>query len=146
MKTLVISTLAIFFIIGCAGELTKEQSEIVYSHSVQLSKADLKIKILSFINETYMSGKSVIQTNEDGLISGNVIAQFALVSKLDYSFIIKYQDSTYKVKCIVKGIIGWNNEYVDNNNTANYADKIKKEFDSFDLKLFTYLSKKSSDF
>jgi hypothetical protein len=146
MKQILFSFFVILSLAGCAGELTKEQSEMVYSHSVQISKADLKIKILSFINENYVSGKSVLQINEDGLISGNVISQFALLSKLEYSFIIKYQDSTYKVKCVVKRIIGYNDRDVDYSDWGNYANKVKKEFDAFDNKLLAYLSKKTDDF
>ena len=146
MKHILFSFIVILLLAGCAGELTKEQSEVIYSHSVQLSKADLKVKILTFINENYMSGKSVIQFNEDGLIGGNVISQFALISKLEYSFTIKYQDNSYKVKCVVKRIIGFSGNDLANNDMANYADKIKKEFDEFDNKLFAALSKKAEDF
>jgi hypothetical protein len=132
-----------FILQSCAKELTKEQSENVYSHSVQLSKAELKLKILSFINENYMSGKSVLQINEDGLISGNVVSQFAVITAMEYSFIIKYQDSTYKVKCIVKRMFR-GSEDVSASDWGYYADKVMKEFNSFDEKLFVYLSKKSN--
>ena len=145
MKNILFSIIFIMFLGGCADQLTKEQSEVIYSHPVQFSKADLKLKILSFINENYVSGKAVLQVNEDGLISGNVVSQFALITKLEYSFIIKYQDSSYKVKCIVKRMFR-GSEDVDANDWGNYADKVKKEFDAFDNSLFNALSKKVDDF
>lgn len=135
-------------------ELTKDESEVIYSHEVKSSKAELKMKILSFISEKFTSGKAVIQVNEDGLISGNStilnLSQFLTIrTSFEYTFIVKYQDNSYKVKCIAKNLYN-----TDSNSTydlspsgwGQYATDIKKTFDDFDKSLNDYITSKIDNF
>lgn len=64
---------------------------------------------------------------------------------MEYSFLLKYQDNTYKVKCILKRIFEDEID-IDKSMYGYYADKIQKEFKSFDSDLFQALSKNSENF
>ena len=154
MKYFVFILTALILLSCMPSELTKEQSEVVYSHKIPLSKSDLKLKILSFVNEKYHSGKAVIQTNDDGIVSGNIVisdfaGNFIVRTSLEYTFIIKYQDAAYKIKCIVKDIRNTDSRQTYSQNPSqwgSYAKEVQSAFDTFDTSLNNYLNEKNSEF
>lgn len=140
-----------FFILSCVSqkELTKEESEKIYEHQVQLNESEIKDKILTFVNENFYSGKAVIQTNEQNLISGNYnffCSDFDPLGSMqvfcDATFIIKYYENSYKIKFVVKEMFTRSSSGVGNLSSTlwgNYAEDINNNFTSFDKALLEYI-------
>lgn len=136
--------------------LTKEESEKVYEHKVDLSQKELKTKLLIYINEKFHSSKSVIQINEEGLISGNAIADLgcsdplcAITNSLEFTFILKYEDNFYKIKYIVKNILSNSSSGTQSlipTSWGLYAEKIDEVFSILEFDLYNYLNKKNEIF
>ena len=121
--------------------LTQEEKEVVYSHNVELTKDKIKTKLMQFVNETFKSSKAVIQTNEDGLLSGNGVVllgadAFGVVKTyMEFTFMFKYQDNQYKLKCIIKNLYNVDSKSTYDINAYNYGNwkkEIDDEFVKFD--------------
>jgi hypothetical protein len=121
--------------------LIKEDREKIYEHSCKLSKEELKIKIMNFLNLYFISSKGVIQTNDDGIIAGNYHSKLGWVGLTKvfpvYTFIIKYSDKSFKVKIVVKQIyMGCAYcDLVDESKWGNFKDDIYKDWDNFNESL-----------
>lgn len=143
--------LFLIIIVGCASTsyLTQEQSEKVFSHDVSLTKEQIKQKLLVFINENYYSGKSVLQTNEDGLLSGNGTIQIYEFAGhpifMDVTFIVKYDEKNYRVKWIVKDIKDSKQSYA-RGYWGHYTEYIEKSIQENDSMMYKYLSTDQTDF
>jgi hypothetical protein len=133
--------------------LTKEQSERIVEHNVNLSKEEIKINVLSYINEKFGSGKAVIQSNEDGFIAGNVIFYIGASDLLglygDYletTFLIKYQTNNYRVKYIIKNLYTEIRGKIDIHPYywGKYSAKIDSALTNFDNDLLKYLSERTN--
>lgn len=135
--------------------LTQQEKEVVYSYKVEVTKEQIRIKLLQFINETFKSSKAVIQVNEDGLLSGNGVVFLSsdaiglIKTYMEFTFMFKYEDNQYKVKCLVKNLYN-----VDHKSTydlaehqyGNYKEKILAEFAKFDKSVNDYLTNKNNSF
>jgi len=150
MKLLVIISVAgILLLQACySNYLTKEESEKVFEHKVDLSKEEIRNRLILYANEEFVSSKAVIQTDEDGLLAGNGVVPldvFLIGLRMKFTFIVKYTDDSYKVKWIVKDIF-------TNNGSAlpgvwgEYAGEIDEAIKKSDEDRFAYLSDNSSDF
>lgn len=145
----------LFLLFGGCYSLTKEPKiepiEIVYTHQVQMDKAELRTKILSYISEKAGSAKSVIQVNEENIISGNinsVIEEGSLLSNtmyLNYSFVIKLDTASYKIKLIAKYLYDKNMDFPQGL-WGSHSEQIRVSFDRFDKTLYNYITSKESDF
>ncbi len=147
--------LSILFV-GCAGqkELTKEQSEKIFEHNTPLSKDQIKSKLLTFVNENFVSGKAVIQTNDDGILSGNYNFNLGNYDPLGMyqvftqsTFIIKYLDNSFKMKMLVKDLYLMSSQGekpLTQTMWGNYANEIQTGFNNFDSTLVNYLNSKDT--
>lgn len=101
---------ALYFL-GCTPSkfIADQDKEKVFQHEVSLSKPQVKERLVTYANEKFVSSKAVLQSNEDGLLSGNGISQVTSYLgnpiKMEFTFIVKYTDKSYKVKWIVKNLI-----------------------------------------
>lgn len=142
-----------FILISCTSTsyLTKEQTEKVYTHRINLDKSDIRKKLLLFVNENYHSAASVIQTDEDGIFAGNgiiILDEYGGIPglasgvdvKAEITFIIQYSDKEYTAKWILKDIIAANKS-TPSFYWGNYAKQLKYAFNENDQNLFHYLSK-----
>lgn len=151
MKTLLIFTVAFMLTIyGCSMSkpLTSVQNEIVYEHNVDLTKDELRKKLILFANEKFISGKAVIQTDDDGLLAGNGISQLPIsipIIRMEFTFIVKYTDNNYRVKWIVKDLMTDLGRIVKRN-WGYYYDDIELVIKNNDEELFKYLSSTESNF
>jgi len=139
---------------GCANykELTKDESEAIFAHEVQLNKEDLKRKILLYLNENILSAKAAIQTSEDGLITANFISILDagnLLSPIQYdghfTALIKYTDKSYKLKILIKDITS-NNVSIYSSAWGAWNEQIVAKYKKFDLDLFNYIQSTHTDF
>lgn len=149
--------LMVVILSSCAPQYLKdEQKESIYSHDIELKKDQLKIKLLDFVNSSFKSSKAVIQTNDDGLLSGNgstvLGSDFTgmIVTTLEFTFIVKYEDGKYRMKCIVKNIFNRDTKSTYDLSEAmwgNWEKEIKGSFDKFDNSLLAFLKEdKRMDF
>ena len=157
MKNLFIFLVLSISLVGCvpSATLTKEQTEKIYSHEVNLKKDELKRKLLLYVNETFVSGKTVLQTNEDGLLSGNGIVDLKKIKglmgetisiiKMELTFIIKYDDGNYKVKWVVKDLSNEKGIF-SRDYWGYYTADIEKTIADNDKELSDYVSNKANDF
>ncbi|MCX6151538.1 MAG: hypothetical protein NTX22_13485 [Ignavibacteriales bacterium] len=144
----------LLFVTSCAPSyLTKEQSERVINHNVNLSKEEIKIKVLSYINETAGSAKAVIQSNEDGFLTGNVIFYIGTSDLIgvypDYleaTFLIKYQNNNYRAKYVVKNVYVIIDKKIDIHPAGwvKYYTQIDTALTRFDKSLLEYMANSSN--
>ena len=148
MKYFLFITLITALLISCAPTkyLTPDQSEKVFSHDVTLSKEEIRRKLFLFINETYYSSKEVIQTDEDGLLTGNGTIQINEYGVfMDVTFIIKYEDESYKTKWIVKNIKS-NKGYYPLGYWGLYSEEIERAIIQNDQMMYEFIVNKESEF
>jgi hypothetical protein len=158
MKALLLLTASIILIIyGCSisKPLTEGQGEKVFEHNVDLSKAEIKQKLVLFVNEKFVSAKAVIQTNEDGLFTGNgivtvnestgMLGETLNITKAELTFVVKYSDNNYRVKWIVKDLLNDKGSY-SSDIWGYYAEDIEKCIKRNDDAMYKYLIDKSSEF
>ena len=147
----IISALLILYNCSMSKELTKEQGEKVYEHKVELKEGDIKQKLLLFVNEKFMSGKSVIQTDTEGLFTGNGIVNLPDLPfgsgtiKMEITFMVKYSENNYKVKWIAKDLMTGAGS-ISPNMWGYYSESIEKSIAENDKNLFDYLSDKTNEF
>lgn len=155
MKSIVISFIA-FFLFSCVTpkELTLQDSEKVYEQKTSLNKNELKIKFLSYVNEGFNNAKAVIQSNEDGFLSGNydaflknydLLAMYKVYARI--TFMIKYSDNNYKVKLVLKSVYMVKDGVettLDQSYWGNYSPEIQDQFNQFDIALSKYIEKKDT--
>jgi len=128
------------------------EGEAVYSHSVSIDQANIRSRLLVFVNEKYHSGKAVVQTDDPGLFIGNGriylqdVGVLGNTADMEMTFIVKYQDRSYSVKWIVKEIIHDGGMSYTENYWGMFKDSIKQKFKENDDELFAYLSKDSTSF
>jgi len=156
MKLFIISLITIF-VAGCSISkyLTDEQTEKVFEHNIDLSKNKIRQRLILFANEQFVSGKSVIQTDDDGLFAGNgivtlkestgLLGETLNITKMELTFIVKYSDNNYRVKWVVKNLSNDDGSYAKNT-WGYYAKDVKETLDRKDKELFKYLSSDKSDF
>lgn len=138
---------------GCTPSkfIADQDKEKVFQHEVSLSKSQIKERIVTFVNEKYVSSKAVVQSNEDGLISGNGVAQVSSYIgnpvQMEFTFIIKYTDNSYKIKWIAKNLI-MNNYPISEDQWGYYAsgEEINSFFATNDKNMFTYLKSENLNF
>jgi hypothetical protein len=157
MKNLFFLFSITLFFFGCVPSktLTTEQSEKVFEHSLDMKQADIRSKLLLFANENFVSSKSVIQTDDNGLFSGNGIVtlknttglfgESLNLTKMELTFLVRYSDNNYRVKWIVKDLFNDKGSYI-NNIWGYYAEEIKTTIDGKDKQLFDYLADKENSF
>ena len=144
-------------VIGCAAPsaLLKQDREQVYSHKINIDSAKVKTKFLQFINEYFISAKSVIQLNDQNLITGNGVVYLGssdplgvIKSDMVFTLMFKYVKDSYKIKCIVKAIYydQKRTDPIDINMAGNYKEDIKKAFDKFDRAAYDYLTNTNDKF
>lgn len=145
-----------FLLLQCVAplELSQEDREKIFEHNIQLPAKDIKLKIHTFVNESFGSGKAVIQSNEDGLITGNFIFEcdeFDIMlgqrTFANCTFLIKYSDNNYRMKLVVKNIFKQddNRDYeVHESYWGNYAEQIRNYYSYFDDKLINYINSKDT--
>ena len=138
--------------------LLPDEKEQVFSHVVDLRNEVIRTQVVQFINEKFVSGKSVTQSIDDGLITGNAIFmlehknQFGIRedAQMELTFLVKYVDNQYKTKCIVKRIIHANINGIptdlDEDRWGFYQKEINETIQKFDLDLLAYLTKKDDKF
>ncbi len=156
MRTLVFLFSSLLIISCTMKTLSKQQKENVFTHKVDLSQKELKQKITQFIAENFNSAKSVIQTNDDNLISGNGILNLStnfmgMSYDMNMTFLIKYEDHQYKLKTILKNItLSSATDPIPVNvhpgNWQYHLSDVKRVFKEFDAKLYTYITNKDSEF
>jgi len=151
MKNAVVLALIIMLIISCAGqkELTKSDSEKIFSHTVELDSSTIKTKVLTYINENFYSGEAVIQTNDQNILSGNYnffCSNFDPLGSLEVyckaTFIVKYYHNKYKIKFLVKELFTKSSSGLGNLHPSlwgNYSAEIKNNFNAFDEALYNYM-------
>lgn len=153
-QTLIFISLITFLFAGCANyrELTKDETEAVFVHEVPLSKEVLKTKILTFLNEYFMSAKATIQTVDDGLITANYNTVVTPSSIMDiygnqghFTVMIKYENNSIKVKNMLKDVYSGATR-VHPANWGIAAEGILAEYKKFDKDLMEYLLNKNNDF
>jgi hypothetical protein len=146
---------------SCAEKdfLLPEEKEQIFSHDVQLKKEDIHTQVFQFINEKFVSGKSVTQSSEEGLIVGNGIFEIdrtntviigIITIKLELTFLVKYIDNQYKTKYVVKRVI---RQDANGNSTdliegmwGRHKEQINKTIKDLDNELLNYLTKKNDKF
>ena len=151
MKNLIILLTAITILYACTTpkEITKEQSEKIFTHEVIRSADEIRIKVLTYVNEAFYSGEAVIQTQDQGIITGNYrfyCDKFDPMGMLEVwataTFIVKYYDQFYKTKYVLKNMETVSSEGIvalDLSYWGNYADEIDDNFNQFDSTLFNYI-------
>lgn len=151
MKKLILTLVFIPLLISCIGqkELTKSDSEKIFQHTVGLDSSVIKTKALTFINESFYSGKAVIQTNDENILSGNYnffCTNFDPLGSVevycDATFIIKYFQNKYKIKLLVKELFTKSSSGIGNLHQSlwgNYSEEINNSFLSFDEALHNYM-------
>jgi hypothetical protein len=131
--------------------IPEADQESIYSHDIDLPKAKIKEKLVLYVNEKFHSSKAVIQSNEDGLLSGNGFAQITTyvmhAINTEFTFIIKYQDNNYRTKWIIKDVL-MNANSIAQNYWGYYLEskEIKDFFKKHDDDMFAYISKNEVDF
>jgi len=153
MKNLLL--LFVILITACTPLIEKDllpnEKEMVFEHQTKLSKAELKTRLIMFVNEGFHSGKAVIQSNEDGLLTGNYTTFLANLDALGYikyfgefTFLFKYSDNNYKLKVLIKNIYsfkeGRNDGDLPPRLFGTYSEQIVNEYKRFDATLNDYLS------
>jgi hypothetical protein len=144
-------------LIGCESkELSKDESEKVFSHNIDLSKEQIKIKLLQYVNETFSPGKVTIQTNDDGFLACAGTFQLPYIPTIGYYqyysklvFMVKYLDGNYRVKYVIKDI------YLDGpdgkkryppSSWDNLKDGIATMMKSEDIDLYSYMLNNNNNF
>lgn len=156
MRTTCFFLILSFYLIGCVPTkvLTDQEKEFVFSHEINLKKDKMKMRLLQYVNEKFVSGKAVIQTNEDGLLSGNGITQVREskglmgeiqdIIKMEFTFIVKYDDNRYKIKWIVKDM-SYSKGSFSSDYWGFYKDDINTAIQDNDQKMYNYLNNKDND-
>lgn len=137
---------------GCNApkELTSEGREKVFNtQKITGSKTEIKNKLLLFVNESFGEAKAVLQTNEDGLLTGVFNTRLkpfdpleTIMVHADMSFLIKYNDGEYKLKMVLKRIYtrGSSGENtMQETYWGNYEPEVIKKYDEFFDRLKKYL-------
>ena len=157
MRSLILFVIISISFWGCfpSKELTKDQTEKIFAHNVNLKKEEIKQKLILFANEKFVSGKAVIQSNEDGFLAGNGIVQIHYHSdllgeninrvKMEFTFMVKYADNNYKVKWVVKDLTN-DKGSINQNLWGYYADEIEKSITNNDSEMFAYVTGKDDNF
>lgn len=156
-------TFILLFLASCTAShvsLLPEDKEQIFSHEVQIKKEDIHIQVIQFFNEKFVSGKSVIQSSEDGLITGNgifeiynsygLLGELLWTAKVELTFLVKYIDNQYKTKFIVKRVFaqaptGLPTDQVEGV-WGRYRDQINNTIKKLDDDLLSYLTKKDDKF
>ncbi len=156
MKILTFTIL--LFLMSCMNNpLTKDQSEKIYVHKVEMKKEVIKQKIVSFLAEYFVSAKAVIQSNEEQLITGNgnlfLKQDFLHMFRhdMDMTFLIKIENNQYKLKTVLKSVIMTENSsggksYLSATRYGDFKEEIESNFTTFDLALNEYITNNDSAF
>ena len=149
MKLMLVSLIIVLLFQACGSSpLTQNQSEKVFDYKIDLLKTEIKQRLILFTNEKFISSKAVIQTNEDGLFSGNGIVQLERslpIINMELTFIVKYSDNNYKVKWIVKNLMV-NNESMSQSVWGYYYEDIEESINKNNELLFDYLNNYENNF
>lgn len=149
MRAVLLLLMLLLFACTIPKEITKEQTEKIYSHQVNRSSNEIKLKILTYINESFYSGKAVIQTQDEGIITGNyrfysddfdLLGMFKVYATA--TFIIKYKDQSYKTKFVLKDMETVSSKGIvplDRTFWGNYADEINDNYNRFESTLYEYI-------
>lgn len=146
--------ISLISIVGCVAPqyLTAEDKEVIYPETESsMSKSEIKNKLTLFINDNFKSAKSVIQSNEDGLLTGSFVTQLKCFDLLCYikeyaeiSFAVKYSDNKYKLKLSVKRIFDDNPkggaDYPPHRQ-GTVTTELKKAYSDFSQMLNDYMVK-----
>ncbi len=143
----IIFVIVLLFFAGCYPypKLSDEEKEKIFEHALNLNKQEIKVKLLTYLSENTNSAKSVIQVNEDGLLSGIVSIYLGKVAlgltnaDVELSFIVKYYDNNYKIKVIVKDLL-YDGKSVHENNWGQHREEIIQSISNFDKSVYSYLS------
>ncbi|MCU7494727.1 MAG: hypothetical protein HF314_12200 [Ignavibacteria bacterium] len=155
-KSYLFLLLSLYFI-GCVptSVLTDKEKEFVFSHEVNLKKNEIKMRLLQYANENFVSGKAVIQTNEDGMLSGNgettvkeykgLLGETQSIINMEFTFIVKYEDNKYKIKWIVKDMSTSKGSF-STDYWGFYKDEIDTSITKYDQNLYDYMKNKDLNF
>jgi hypothetical protein len=159
---LLFGVIILMLLVSCAPTskfLLPEEKEQIFSHEVQIKKEDIRTQVVQFINEKFVSGKSVTQSSEEGLIIGNGVFEIdrtntviagTYIVKIELTFLVKYIEHQYKTKYIVKRVIstGANGLPTDAEERwwGYYKEQINKIIKDMDIELLDYLTKKDDKF
>ena len=102
-----------------------------------------------YINETFKDAKTVIQNNEDGLLTGRYTEKIDCFDPLctslvfaDISFLIKYSDNKYKLKLVFKDMFllsSRGKQELRYTLHGNYEEKLKLAYQSLNNSLNKYM-------
>jgi hypothetical protein len=155
MKSFLLLFVASISFFGCSvTQLTPDQLEQTYTHETTIPQKEIKQKVLTFINEKFRSGKSVLQTNDEGILSGNgivtikerkgLVGEVLSVIDMEFTFIIKFTENGYKIKWLVKNILA-NNLPMQKEHWGYYAgEEIINTLKENDKNLFEYINNKNT--
>jgi hypothetical protein len=161
MKRLLLLLLPALLLSACnmsmyesAHILTQAEKEIVIPHQLNMDKKGIRNKVLMFISESYGSAKAVIEVNEEDILSGsgNMIINRhemalggAVDTKMEYKFIIKYNDNEIRTKYIFADKMyndaGSGNPYqFSPKEFGYYGDRIIPKFQELDSLMYNYIT------
>lgn len=152
MKKVILLLVISFVFFSCGGSrfLTDEESILINDYSLSQNKSQIKVSLLTYLNENFLSAKSTLQTSDDGIVSCNFNQFIGYYDRLhiyklyaNYTLIAKYEDNKCKTKIIIKGM-----EYmydgifgaVKENEWGSFSKEIRISMTKINDGLYNYLN------